>query len=238
MNLFERQNDLFIQHRSTSIQSYMTQVYGWMTVGLLLTTFVSWYAIHNINFMNYLESHGWLLFSFVISEFFLVIFLSFFLSKLSGAAATTMFMLYSGLTGMTVSLVLIHYSGVSVVSAFFTSAIVFGVLSFYGYTTKRDLNGLGNFLFMALSGLIIASLVNFIIQNTGFSIILTYLGVFIFSGLTAYNTQRLRNIGYKIINIDGEDEILRKYVILGALTLYLDFINLFLIFLRITGSRR
>lgn len=147
-----------------------------------------------------------------------------------------MFMLYSALTGLTISLVLVAYTGASVASTFFITAAMFGALSFYGYTTKRSLSGMGSFLFMALIGLIIASLVNIWLQSSGLTLVITYVGVLIFSGLTAYDTQKLKDMGSQIDSRDQEG--MRKYAILGALTLYLDFINLFLMMLRILGDRR
>ncbi|MGP1958609.1 MAG: Bax inhibitor-1/YccA family protein [Arsenophonus sp. NC-CH8-MAG3] len=236
MDQFERRNDSIVQRTGAGIQTYMTQVYGWMTVGLLLTTFVAWYTINSSNIIMYLTTHSWILIGLVISEFALVIGLSFLLPKLSGALATTMFMLYSALTGLTISLVLVAYTGASVASTFFISTAMFGALSSYGYTTKRSLSGMGNFLFMALIGLIIASMVNIWMQNSGLTLIISYAGVLIFSGLTAYDTQKLKDMGNEIDSHDQEG--MRKYAILGALTLYLDFINLFLMMLRILGDRR
>ncbi|MGP1959317.1 MAG: Bax inhibitor-1/YccA family protein [Arsenophonus sp. NC-TX2-MAG3] len=236
MDQFERRNDSIVQRAGAGIQTYMTQVYGWMTVGLLLTTFVAWYAINNSNIIMYMATHSWVLIGLIIAEFGLVIGLTFLLPKLSGALATTMFMLYSALTGLTISLVLVAYTGASVASTFFITTTMFGALSSYGYTTKRSLSGIGSFLFMALIGLIIASMVNIWMQNSGLTLIISYAGVLIFSGLTAYDTQKLKDMGSQI---DGRDqEGMRKYSILGALTLYLDFINLFLMMLRILGDRR
>ncbi|MGP1931326.1 MAG: Bax inhibitor-1/YccA family protein [Arsenophonus sp. ET-YP4-MAG3] len=236
MDRFEHQNNSIVQRASADIQIYMAQVYGWMTVGLLLTAFVAWYAINNSNIITYLNTHNWMLIILIISEFALVIGLSFLLSKLSGVLATAMFMLYSLLTGLTISLLLVAYTGTSVASTFFITSAMFGALSFYGYTTKRSLSGMGSFLFMLLIGLIIASFVNIWLQNFGLTLVITYLGVLIFSGLTAYDTQKLKDMGSQIDSNDQED--MRKYAIFGALTLYLDFINLFLMMLRIVGDRR
>ncbi|MGP1939238.1 MAG: Bax inhibitor-1/YccA family protein [Arsenophonus sp. ET-DL9-MAG3] len=236
MDRFEHQNNSIVQRVSADIQIYMAQVYGWMTVGLLLTAFVAWYAINNSNVITYLNTHSWILMTLIIAEFALVIGLSFLLSKLSGMLATAMFMLYSLLTGLTISLLLVAYTGTSVASTFFITSAMFGALSFYGYTTKRSLSGMGSFLFMLLIGLIIASFVNIWLQNFGLTLVITYLGVLIFSGLTAYDTQKLKDMGSQIDSRDQED--MRKYAIFGALTLYLDFINLFLMMLRIVGDRR
>ncbi|XZQ54873.1 MAG: Bax inhibitor-1/YccA family protein [Arsenophonus sp.] len=236
MDRFEHQNNSIVQRAGESIQIYMAQVYGWMTVGLLLTAFVAWYAINDRNIINYLETHGGILIGLTISEFALVTVLSFMLQKLSGTIATAMFMLYSLLTGLTISLLLISYTGASIVSTFFTTAAMFGALSFYGYTTKRSLNSIGSFLFMLLIGLIVASLINVWQKSFGLTMIITYLGVLIFSGLTAYDTQKLKEMGSQIDSRDQEG--IRKHAIFGALNLYLDFINLFLIMLRIVNNRR
>ncbi|MBF4901004.1 Bax inhibitor-1/YccA family protein, partial [Cronobacter sakazakii] len=155
---------------------------------------------------------------------------------LSPAVATALFMLYSALTGLTLSSIFLVYTYASIASTFVVTAGMFGVMSLYGYTTKRDLSGWGNILFMALIGLIIASLVNFWLKSTALMWAVTYIGVIVFVGLTAYDTQKLKALGEQIdVNDHGN---LRKYSILGALTLYLDFINLFLMLLRIFGNRR
>ncbi|MDT9587037.1 MAG: Bax inhibitor-1/YccA family protein [Candidatus Arsenophonus melophagi] len=236
MDRFKRQNNSIIQRADIGIQAYMSQVYGWMMVGLLLTAFVALYAINNSNITMYLATHSWILIGLIIAEFALVIGLSVLLPKLSAELATTMFMLYSALTGLTTSMVLIAYTGTSVASTFFIAAAMFGALSFYGYTIKYDLSSIGNFLFMALIGLIIASLVNIWLKSSGLTFMITYVGVLIFSGLVAYDTQKLKDMGNQMDSCDQEG--IRKYAILGALTLYLDFINLFFIMLRILGDRR
>ena len=150
--------------------------------------------------------------------------------------ATTLFMLYSALTGLTLSGILYAYTAESIAATFVVTAGMFGSMSLYGYTTKRDLSGLGSMLFMGLIGIILASLVNFWLKSETLMWAVTYIGVVIFVGLTAYDTQKLKNIGTQL---DVNDKAhLRKYSILGALTLYLDFINLFLMLLRIFGNRR
>ncbi|WMY95064.1 MAG: Bax inhibitor-1/YccA family protein [Arsenophonus sp.] len=236
MDLFDHRNDSIIQRAGAGIQTYMSQVYGWMTVGLLLTTFVSWYAINNGNIITYLAMHSWMLIGLIITEIGLVIGLSFLLPRLSASAATAMFMLYSMLTGITTSLVLISYTGASIVSTFFITAAMFGSLSLYGYSTKRNLSSMSIFLFMAIIGIIVASLVNIWLRSAGLMLIISYFAVLIFSALTAYDTQKLKNMGSQIDSSDQDN--MRKYAIVGALTLYLDFINLFLMLLRIVADRR
>lgn len=151
--------------------------------------------------------------------------------KLSAGMATTLFMLYSALTGLTLSSIFIVYTYSSIASTFVVTGGMFGAMSLYGYTTKRDLSGFGNMLFMALIGIVLASLVNFWLKSEALMWAVTYIGVVVFVGLTAYDTQKLKNIGEQIDTRDSAN--LRKYSILGALTLYLDFINLFLMLLRI-----
>lgn len=234
MNRFDQRNDSLVQ-RSTGIQTFMSQVYGWMTVGLLLTAFVAWYTLDLLLSGKIFLSQG-IVIGLVVVQFGLVLGLSFLLPNMSGIVATGMFMLYSMLTGVTLSVILAMYTQESVVGTFIITAIMFGALSFYGYKTKRSLSGIGNFLFMVLIGLIVASLVNIWMQISAMYWIITYAGVLIFAGLTAYNTQKLKKMGAQI-NLEDKENMC-KFAILGALNLYLDFINLFLMLLRIFGDRR
>ncbi|WMY97756.1 MAG: Bax inhibitor-1/YccA family protein [Arsenophonus sp.] len=237
MDRFEHQNNSIIQSTRTEIQNYMNQVYGWMTVGLFLTAFVSWYAINNTKIVLYLANNHWISIFLVVLEFLLVLTLSFALSRMSPVLATSMFMLYSMLTGLTSSLILISYTSISVTGTFFITSLTFLSLSVYGYLTKRDLSGFSIFLFMSIIGLIILSIVNVWFRSSGFSMFVSYCGILIFSALTAYDTQKLKEMGNKVDIYNNEDNM-RKYAIFGALTLYLDFINLFFMFLRILGDRR
>jgi len=158
------------------------------------------------------------------------------IDRLSGSTATTIFMLYSALSGLTLTSIFIAYTASSIVSVFFITAGMFAALAFYGYTTKRDLSGLGRFLFMGLIGIVIASVVNIFMKSAPLMWAITYIGVFVFAGLTAYDTQKLKAFGEKLSTDDPN--AFRRYAIFGALTLYLDFINLFLMLLRILGDRR
>ncbi len=212
----------------------MAQVYGWMTVGLLLTAFVAWYAANSAAVMELLFTNRVFLIGLIIAQLALVIVLSAMIQKLSAGVTTMLFMLYSALTGLTLSSIFIVYTAASIASTFVVTAGMFGAMSLYGYTTKRDLSGFGNMLFMALIGIVLASLVNFWLKSEALMWAVTYIGVIVFVGLTAYDTQK--NMGEQIDTRDTSN--LRKYSILGALTLYLDFINLFLMLLRIFGNRR
>ena len=229
MDRFPR-SDSIVQSRA-GLQTYMAQVYGWMTVGLLLTAFVAWYAANSAAVMELLFTNRVFLIGLIIAQLALVIVLSAMIQKLSAGVTTMLFMLYSALTGLTLSSIFIVYT-----AAFVVTAGMFGAMSLYGYTTKRDLSGFGNMLFMALIGIVLASLVNFWLKSEALMWAVTYIGVIVFVGLTAYDTQKLKNMGEQIDTRDTSN--LRKYSILGALTLYLDFINLFLMLLRIFGNRR
>ena len=226
-------NGLINEQAGSRVQTYMSHVYGWMTVGLLLTALVAWFASSNLALIQLLSKGMWVL---LIAELALVFVISGMINRLSGAAATTLFMLYSVLNGCTFSIYFKVYTSSSIASVFFITAGMFGALAFYGYTTKRDLSGFGRFLFMGLIGLVIASLVNMFMHSEPLMWAVTYIGVFVFAGLTAYDTQKLKELGDGLPQDD--QNIFRRYVILGALQLYLDFINLFIMLLRIFADRR
>lgn len=236
MDRFPRSNDSIVQQANAGLQTYMAQVYGWMTCGLLLTAFVSWFAANTPAVMELVFTNRITFFGLIIFQLALVFILSGMVHKFSGAVATGLFMLYSALTGLTMASIFLVYTYSSIASTFFITAGMFGAMSFWGYTTKRDLSGMGSMLFMALIGIVLASLVNIWLKSPALMWAVTYIGVVVFVGLTAYDTQKLKNIG-EGINVDDKEN-LRRYSILGALTLYLDFINLFLMLLRIFGNRR
>lgn len=236
MDRFSRSNDSIVQRTGSGLQTFMAQVYGWMTVGLLLTAFVAFYVASSEALLSIIFSSKIVFFGLIIAQLGLVFVLSGMVHKMSGAMATSLFMLYSVLTGVTISSVLLLYTASSIASTFFICAAMFGALSIYGYTTKRSLTGMGSFLFMGLIGIIIASIVNIFMQSSMMSMVISYAGVLIFAGLTAYDTQKLKDMGNEINQEDKEN--MRRYSIMGALTLYLDFINLFLMLLRILGDRR
>lgn len=226
-------NGLINEQAGSRVQTYMSHVYGWMTVGLLLTALVAWFASSNMALIQLLSKGMWVL---LIAELALVFVISGMINRLSGAAATTLFMLYSVLNGCTFSIYFKIYTSSSIASVFFITAGMFGALAFYGYTTKRDLSGFGRFLFMGLIGIVIASLVNMFANSDPLMWAVTYIGVFVFAGLTAYDTQKLKELGDGLPQDD--QNIFRRFVIIGALQLYLDFINLFIMLLRIFADRR
>ncbi|PLR32072.1 hypothetical protein CYR55_19410 [Chimaeribacter californicus] len=236
MDRYPRSNNSIIQGAGTGIQTYMAQVYGWMTCGLLLTAFVSWYAANTPAVMQAIFSSQITFFGLIIAQLAVVFVLSGLVNRLSGAAATALFMLYSVLTGLTMSSIFVLYTYSSIASTFVVTGGMFGAMSLFGYTTKRDLSGMGSMLFMALIGIVLASVVNIWLKSTALMWAVTYIGVIVFVGLTAYDTQKLKNIGEQLDPADRDG--FRKYSIVGALTLYLDFINLFLMLLRIFGNRR
>ncbi|MTD40612.1 BAX inhibitor (BI)-1/YccA family protein [Erwinia sp. CPCC 100877] len=235
MDRYPRSDSTIIQQGSR-LQTYMAQVYGWMTCGLLLTGFVAWYAANTPALMGYIFSGRFIFFGLIIAQLALVFVISGMVHKLSPGVATGLFMLYSALTGLTFSSIFLVYTNSSIASTFMVTGGMFGSMSFYGYTTRRDLSKIGSLLFMALIGLFLASLVNMWLKSAPLMWAITYIGVFIFVGLTAYDTQKLKNLGARI---DTRDSVqMRRYSILGALTLYLDFINLFMMLLRLFGNRR
>ena len=216
---------------STSM-TFLNQVYAWMASGLLITAVVAYVVANSMELLLFSFQYRWILF---IAQLGLVFVLAGRINTLSHSAATGMFLIYSALMGMTLSGILVIYTSESIASVFVITAGTFGAMSLYGYTTKRDLSGMGSMLFMALLGIIIASFVNFFLRSEGLMWLLTYAGVFIFVALTAYDTQKLKKMAEQFA---GDEEATKKFAIFGALTLYLDFLNLFLYLLRIFGKRR
>lgn len=215
--------------------AFMTQVYGSMTIALLITAVVAIFTASSPALLEMIFGNRLVFYSLLIGEVLLVISLSAAVRRVSATAATAMFIGYAVMNGLTLAAIFLLYTGGSIASTFFVTAGTFGTMSAYGYFTKRDLTSWGGFLLMALVGLIIASVVNLFFQNETLYWIATYAGVLIFVGLTAYDTQKIKAMN--IIGNAGTDED-RKEAIMGALTLYLDFINMFLYLLRLFGRRR
>ncbi len=216
-------------------QRIMIRVYNWMGTGLAMTGGVSWYVSTNETILNLLVTQPILFFGLLIAELGLVFYLAARVMQMEVGQAMGVFFLYAGLNGVTLAPLFLLYTTASLASTFFVTAGMFGAMSFYGYTTKKDLTSWGSFLFMGLIGIIIASVVNIFLQNSMLYWIISYAGVLIFVGLTAYDTQKIKEMN--ILGNEGTDED-TKEAIRGALTLYLDFINLFLMLLRIMGTRR
>ncbi|WP_028320889.1 Bax inhibitor-1/YccA family protein [Desulfatiglans anilini] len=219
------------------VNSFVRSVYNWMAVGLGLTGFVAYYVANSPGLQAALVQNPLMLIVLIVAQLGLVFAISGAINRLSAGAATGLFVLYAGLNGVILSFVFLAYTQTSIVSTFFICAGTFVGCSIYGWTTKRDLTSFGGFLMMGLIGIIIASLVNLFIRSSGMSLIISYIGVFVFVGLTAWDTQKLKNMALAQ-PADLEAGVLRKGAILGALSLYLDFINLFLMLLRIFGQTR
>ncbi|HYF02398.1 MAG TPA: Bax inhibitor-1/YccA family protein [Patescibacteria group bacterium] len=216
-------------------KQYLSKVYAWMVGGLLLTGVISFLG-HDF-FASILQQNPSIIWIALLIELGLVIALSAAIHKISPFAAGAMFLGYSFLNGITLSLVFMRYTEGSLYSTFFIAAGMFGAMSVYGFVTKRDLSGMGSFLFMGLIGLIIASIVNIWMQSPMVHWIASIAGVIIFTGLTAYDTQQIKE-GYVLEGEPNGAALVQKGAIIGALKLYLDFINLFLMLLRVLGNRR
>ena len=218
----------------SAVASFFNNVYAWMSAGLALTAVVAWYVASNVSVFQWLYGTGiWI--GLFILQLVLVFTISAATNRLSPTAATALFLLYAAINGLTLSVIFLAYTLSSIAGTFFATAGTFGAVSVYGFVTKRDLTRLGSLLFMALIGFLIASVINIFWANSTLYWIITYAGVAIFVGLTAYDTQRLREIAIATAN---DPRMAARYAINGALTLYLDFINLFLLLLRILGDRR
>jgi FtsH-binding integral membrane protein len=223
----------FPVERST-VAGFFNVVYAWMCAGLALTALVAWF-VSSRDDIRPLVFNGPVLIAIFVAQIALVITISAAVNKLSAAVATALFMLYSALMGVTLSGLFFMYTRGSLASTLFVTAGTFGATSIYGMVTKRDLTRLGSLLFMALIGLVIASLVNLFLRSPAMYWLITYAGVLIFVGLTAYDTQRLRTVAERTAH---DARLSARYAVNGALTLYLDFINLFLLLLRLMGDRR
>jgi FtsH-binding integral membrane protein len=220
----------------TRVNDFIRSVYNWMAIGLALTGFVAFYVASNPTLLNLIFRNQILFFGLIIAELGLVFWISARIQRMQASTATALFVLYSVLNGLTLSCIFILYTRASIASTFFVCAATFVACSIYGWTTKRDLTSLGGFLMMGLIGIIIASLVNIFIRSSAMHMIISYIGVLVFVGLTAYDTQSLKAMAVSQPADVGASAI-RKGAILGALKLYLDFINLFLMLLRILGNR-
>lgn len=216
-------------------RAFVGRVYWWMAVALCLTAVVAMWTASTPALQQIILGNQIVFFGLILSELALVFYLSFRIAKMSVQAASVAFVVYSLLNGLTLSIIFLAFTAGSLASTFFVTAGTFGFMSAYGYFTKTDLTRIGNICFMALIGLILATVVNIFWNNSALYWITTYVGVLIFVGLTAYDTQKIKRIGQMVD--EGSDEG-KKAAVMGALALYLDFINLFLMLLRIFGRRR
>jgi FtsH-binding integral membrane protein len=222
--------------RLAEVQSaFLRRVYNWMGLGLALTGLVAYYTAASPELLGLVLGNQFVFFALIIAQLGLVVALSAAINRLTPATATALFFLYAGLTGLTLSVIFVAYTRSSITNAFVVTAGTFALTSLYGYTTKRDLTSWGSFFFMGLVGIVLASLVNLFLQSETIYWVTTYIGVIVFVGLTAYDTQYLKNMA----GAGFADEAMEsKAAVIGALKLYLDFINLFLLLLRIMGGRR
>ncbi len=224
-----------IEVSNNMVSVYLSRVYNWMAIALLLTGVVAYYVAGSESLIQTIIGNRILFFGLIIGELLLVGYISRMIHKISSSTATILFILYAVLNGLTLSVLFLVYTSASISSTFFITAGTFGAMSVYGYYTKKDLTKIGNLAMMALIGIIIASIVNIFMHSEMMHWVITYLGVAIFVGLTAYDTQKLKTIANRGFD-SGEN--MEKSAILGALTLYLDFINLFIFLLRIFGNRK
>ncbi|MFW5640482.1 MAG: Bax inhibitor-1/YccA family protein [Thermodesulfobacteriota bacterium] len=223
--------------QQTRVNSFIQSVYNWMGIGLALTGVIAFFVANNPTLLRLIAGNPILFFGLIIGELVLVFSLSARVQKIQASTATTMFIVYSILNGLTLSVIFVAYTAASIASTFFICAGTFVACSVYGMTTKRDLTSWGGFLMMGLIGIIIASVVNIFIRSSAMTMIVSYIGVLVFVGLTAYDTQKLKHMALTQPE-DVEAGVVRKGAIMGALSLYLDFINLFLMLLRIFGGGR
>jgi FtsH-binding integral membrane protein len=221
-------------YSSLAFPALMRKVYVWMTLALVITGFTAYAVSTSPAILQAITTNKLLFWVLMIGELGLVMWISAGINRLSLTSATLLFVLYSVINGVTMSFIFLAYTRTSIASVFFITAGTFAIMAFIGYTTKTDLSSMGKILFMALIGLILATIVNIFLKSPMFNYILSWIGVAIFVGLTAYDTQKIKQM---LMYQEAADEQGQKIALLGALSLYLDFINLFLYLLRIFGNR-
>ncbi|CAN5655627.1 Bax inhibitor-1/YccA family protein [soil metagenome] len=219
--------------RDERVGAFLSRVYGWMFAGLLITAVTAFTVAASPALIETLILNRIVFWALVIAQLGLVIYLSARVEKVSPAIAAGLFILYSALTGVTSSIILLIYTGASITSTFIVTAGMFGATAVFGTVTKRSLAGVGQFMFMGLIGLILASIVGIFWQNSALQFVISVVGVLVFTGLTAWDAQRLKQMAVAL-----PEGRVGAYAVVGALSLYLDFINLFFFLLRFTGSRR
>lgn len=216
------------------LRAHMLKVYNFMSIALGISGAVAFLAANSPALMNaiYGTPLRWVV---MLAPLGFVMYFGAKLPSMSVAKAKNCLWIFSGLMGLSLSYILLAYTGASVVRVFFISASVFGSMSLYGYTTKKDLSGMGSFLIMGLIAVIIASIVNYFLQSSAFQFAISVIGVLVFIGLTAYDTQKIKRMYYQA---SGNADMLSKMAVMGALTLYMDFINLFIMMMHLFGDRR
>ena len=214
---------------------FLTRVYGWMAGGLAATALMAWITLSTPALLQLVFGNRFVFYGLLIGELALVAWLSGLVGRMSASTAAIVFVAYSALNGLTLASVFLVYTSGSIVSTFVVTAGTFGAMSVYGLVTSRSLDGLGSFAFMGLIGVILASVVNLFLRNSMLEFVISCVGVIVFVGLTAYDTRKLKLMAARV---DADSEEGQKGAIQGALALYLDFVNLFLMLLRLVGSRR
>lgn len=237
MNILDTKNITRENSVSKAAQStLMRSVYTWMTLALVITGLTAMYMAKSLTLLNMMMQNSMMFWGLLIAEVALVMYLSVRINKISFTTATLLFIAYSILNGATLSILFLLYTISSIATAFFVTAGTFGVMALYGYITKKDLTRIGNLCLMGVIGIIIATVVNIFINNSMMDMVISYIGVLLFIGLTAYDSQKIKHL---LSSDDIEvNETTQKIAVMGALTLYLDFINLFIYLLRILGDRK
>ncbi len=230
-------NNLVRNYTAKAAQATLLRsVYLWMTLALIITGFVAMYVAKSYTLVNMMIQNSMMFWGVLIAEVALVWYLSARIYKMSFTTATILFIVYSILNGVTLSILLLVYTTSSIATTFFVTAGTFGTMAIFGYITKKDLTRIGSLCIMGVIGIIIASLVNLFLQNSMMDMVISYIGVLLFVGLTAYDSQKIKRL------LSGDDievnEVTQKIALMGAMTLYLDFINLFIYLLRILGDRK
>jgi FtsH-binding integral membrane protein len=218
---------------ATRIASFLTSVYGWMCAGLAITAGTAWFVAGSPAILSAIVQNRAIFWMLILAQFGLVVALSARVQKMAAPTAALLFVAYAALTGVTLSFILLLYTGESISTTFVITAGAFGGMALYGTMTGRSLSAFGQFLFIGLIGVVLASIVGMFWHNDELQFILSVVGVIVFAGLAAYDAQRL-----KVMALSAPEGPLSTYAVVGALTLYLDFINLFLFLLRFTGNRR
>lgn len=219
--------------RDARVAAFLTKVYGWMFAGLLITAVVAFSVASSETLIGALIQNRLVFWALIISQLGLVFYLSARVEHMAATTAAALFMLYSASVGVTTSVILLIYTSASIASTFVITAGMFGTLAVVGSITKKDLSGWGSLLFMGLIGVILASIVGIFWQNDALQFVISIVGVVVFTGLTAYDAQRLKQMAVAL-----PDGRVGSYAVVGALSLYLDFINLFFFLLRLLGGRR
>jgi hypothetical protein len=214
---------------------FLTRVYGWMAGGLVTTALTAWITLSTPALLQLIFGNRLVFYGLLIGELGLVAWMSGLVGRMSASTAALVFLGYSALNGLTLSCIFLVYTSSSIASTFVITAGTFGAMSVYGLVTSRPLDGLGSFAFMGLIGVILASVVNLFLRNSMLEFVISCVGVIVFVGLTAYDTRKLKMMAAQV---EADSEAGRKGAIQGALSLYLDFINLFLMLLRLLGNRR